>query len=168
MHDGTVINTLWGELAYQLGGPTGYGLVAEADRQGVQVSLISELARNYFELRGGQNELAVAQRNADNQRETLKITQARSDGGRLPIGIRTFPQGGPPQRHRAGVSDRGPIRGKFSSNVAGIPAIPDGVSAQRRCRRSGNASISGHRAIFRRHRQAYQISERSGDAVRIA
>jgi multidrug efflux system outer membrane protein len=56
--------------------------VAVADRRAVQVSLISEMARNYFELRGAQNELAVAQRNADNQRETLKITQARSDGGR--------------------------------------------------------------------------------------
>jgi multidrug efflux system outer membrane protein len=46
------------------------------------VSLISELARTYFELRGVQHELDVARRNADNQRETLKITQARLDGGR--------------------------------------------------------------------------------------
>jgi multidrug efflux system outer membrane protein len=53
-----------------------------AQRNDVQVSLISELARTYFELRGVQNELAVARRNADNQRETLKITQARLDGGR--------------------------------------------------------------------------------------
>ncbi len=30
--DGTVINTLWGELAWQLGGKEGYALVAEADR----------------------------------------------------------------------------------------------------------------------------------------
>ena len=33
--DGTEIRTLWGEIAYQLGGKTGYALVAEADRQAV-------------------------------------------------------------------------------------------------------------------------------------
>jgi len=30
--DGTVVQTLWGELAYQLGGPAGYALVESADR----------------------------------------------------------------------------------------------------------------------------------------
>jgi predicted AAA+ superfamily ATPase len=29
--DGTVVNTLWGELAWQLGGPEGYALLADAD-----------------------------------------------------------------------------------------------------------------------------------------
>src|SRR6266566_730251 len=33
--DGTTINTLWGELAWQLMGSDGYALLAEADRQGV-------------------------------------------------------------------------------------------------------------------------------------
>jgi len=33
--DGTEIRTLWGEMAYQLGGKVGYALVAEADRQAV-------------------------------------------------------------------------------------------------------------------------------------
>ena len=32
--DGTVVRTLWGELAHQLGGAEGYALVAEADRTG--------------------------------------------------------------------------------------------------------------------------------------
>lgn len=32
--DGTVVYTMWGEIAYQLGGPEGYALVAEADRTG--------------------------------------------------------------------------------------------------------------------------------------
>jgi multidrug efflux system outer membrane protein len=54
---------------------------AEASRRDVQVSLVSEVARNYFELRGAQNELAVQRRNADNQRQTLSITQARRDAG---------------------------------------------------------------------------------------
>lgn len=33
--DGTEIHTLWGEMAWQLGGKQGYDMVAEADRQGV-------------------------------------------------------------------------------------------------------------------------------------
>lgn len=33
--DGTVTNTTWGELAYQLAGPTGYALVADADQDRV-------------------------------------------------------------------------------------------------------------------------------------
>ncbi len=55
---------------------------AEASRRDLKVSLISEVARNYFELRGAQEEMAVARRNADNQRDTVKITQARAEGGR--------------------------------------------------------------------------------------
>jgi len=29
--DGTHVNTMWGELAWQLGGPQGYAFVANAD-----------------------------------------------------------------------------------------------------------------------------------------
>ncbi len=55
---------------------------AEANRRDVLVSLTSEIARNYFELRGTQHELEVARRNATNQEETVKITTARLEGGR--------------------------------------------------------------------------------------
>ena len=34
--DGTVVNTLWGELAYQLGGAQGYALIASSDKQRVE------------------------------------------------------------------------------------------------------------------------------------
>lgn len=43
--DGTVVNTLWGELAYQLGGPAGYAIVANSDRE-----RISPGARDLAEL----------------------------------------------------------------------------------------------------------------------
>ena len=59
------------------------GLAAtEANRLDVLVSVVAEVARNYFELRGAQNQLAVARQNADVQTETLKVTQARLEGGR--------------------------------------------------------------------------------------
>jgi multidrug efflux system outer membrane protein len=46
------------------------------------VSLLSEVARNYLELRGAQSQLKVARRNAENQRETLNLTFAVLEGGR--------------------------------------------------------------------------------------
>jgi multidrug efflux system outer membrane protein len=53
----------------------------EADLHDVQVSVVAELARNYFELRGAQWRLAVAERSLKNQRETLRLTQLRRDAG---------------------------------------------------------------------------------------
>jgi outer membrane protein, multidrug efflux system len=55
---------------------------AEAGLRDAQVSVTAELARNYFELRGAQTQLAVALRNVDNQRETLQLTEAQLDAGR--------------------------------------------------------------------------------------
>jgi multidrug efflux system outer membrane protein len=48
----------------------------------VQVTVTAEVARNYFVLRGLQEQLAVATRNADNQTQTLRVTQARLEAGR--------------------------------------------------------------------------------------
>ena len=47
-HDGIEVHTLWGELAWQLGGPEGYTMVADADRTGTSpgVALV-ELLRRY-------------------------------------------------------------------------------------------------------------------------
>jgi multidrug efflux system outer membrane protein len=55
---------------------------AVANRRDILVSVISEVARNYFELLGAQGELITAEQNADNQRQTLKITEDTRDGGR--------------------------------------------------------------------------------------
>jgi NodT family efflux transporter outer membrane factor (OMF) lipoprotein len=54
----------------------------EANQRDVLVSVIAEVARNYFELRGAQHELEVARNNAENQRETLDITDAKLRAGR--------------------------------------------------------------------------------------
>jgi outer membrane protein, multidrug efflux system len=55
---------------------------AEANLHDAQVSVIAEVARTYFELRGQQTQLAVAQRNVVNQTDTLKLTQAQQEAGR--------------------------------------------------------------------------------------
>ena len=55
----------------------------EADVDDVRVSVAAEVARNYFELRGLQQQLAVADRSLMNQRETLRLTEVRRDALRL-------------------------------------------------------------------------------------
>jgi multidrug efflux system outer membrane protein len=47
----------------------------------VRVSVAAEVARNYFELRGLQQQLAVAERSLANQQETLRLTRIRRDAG---------------------------------------------------------------------------------------
>lgn len=53
-----------------------------ASLRDIGVSLIAEVARNYFELRGLQRQLEVAEKNAENQSETLSLTRVKLDNGR--------------------------------------------------------------------------------------
>lgn len=53
-----------------------------ASLRDIQVTVTAEVARNYFVLRGLQEQLAVATSNADNQTQTLRVTQARLEAGR--------------------------------------------------------------------------------------
>jgi NodT family efflux transporter outer membrane factor (OMF) lipoprotein len=52
------------------------------DLAAVQVAIVGDVARSYFELRGLQERLRVARENATNQQETLRLVQARFDAGR--------------------------------------------------------------------------------------
>ena len=54
---------------------------AQASLQDAQVTLFAEVARNYFDLRGTQLRIDVAQRDIDNQQQSLKLIQARLDVG---------------------------------------------------------------------------------------
>jgi multidrug efflux system outer membrane protein len=47
-----------------------------------RVAVIAEVARDYFVLRGLQDQLALTERNADNQQRSLKLTQNRLEAGR--------------------------------------------------------------------------------------
>ena len=59
--------------------PTAASFAATLDD--VRVSVAAEVARNYFELRGLQQQLAVAERSLANQQETLRLTRVRRDAG---------------------------------------------------------------------------------------
>jgi len=73
---------VFGGLRRSLQGQTALVASSREDLRDVRVSLAAELARSYFELRGAQGQLAVAQRNAENQRRTLEVVQQRLDAGR--------------------------------------------------------------------------------------
>jgi multidrug efflux system outer membrane protein len=51
------------------------------DLRDVLVTLLSEGARNYVEVRGFQRRIAIAQDNIQSQQETLELTRARFDAG---------------------------------------------------------------------------------------
>ncbi len=84
---------------------------AEHDVYDVQVLLAAEVAGAYFDLRGTQDRLAVARRNADNQRRTLDVTLARLDAG------------------RGTAIDSERAQAQLSSTLAAIPALESAIAA---------------------------------------
>ncbi len=53
-----------------------------ADLQALQVLIVADVSRSYFQLRGLQERLRVAKENVDSQTETLRLVQAGFDAGR--------------------------------------------------------------------------------------
>ena len=53
----------------------------DAGLDDVRVSVAAEVARNYFELRGLQQQVAVTERSLVNARETLRLSRVRRDAG---------------------------------------------------------------------------------------
>lgn len=68
---------VFGRLRNTLAGRNALLAAAEEDVSDVQVVLAAEVALTYFDLRGAQDRLAVANQNAENQRRTLGLTQDR-------------------------------------------------------------------------------------------
>src|SRR6266566_39600 len=85
--------------------------VAEASLRDVQVAMTAEVARAYFELRGAQEQLEVARRNAENQRHTFELTQDRLAAG------------------RGSAFDTERAQAQLSSTLASIPAREAQVAA---------------------------------------
>lgn len=84
---------------------------AEEDVRDVEVLLAAEIARVYFDLRGAQDRLAVARRNAENQRGTLQITLDRLEAG------------------RGSGLDSERAQAQLSSTLAEIPALEAAIAA---------------------------------------
>lgn len=73
---------LFGRVRRNVQAQNAFVAVTREDLRDAQVSLTAELARSYFDLRGAQEQLMVAQRNAQNQRRTLEVTRQRLEAGR--------------------------------------------------------------------------------------
>ncbi|PWU11989.1 MAG: hypothetical protein C5B50_22255 [Verrucomicrobia bacterium] len=80
-----------------------------ANRQDVLLSLMAEIARNYFELRGTRIHLEVARKNAENQRQTLDLTETKFRAG------------------RATELDAARARAELTSTLAAIPPLESDV-----------------------------------------
>lgn len=76
----------------------------------VEVTVTAEVARNYFVLRGLQEQLNVATRNAANQRQTLELTQVRLDAG------------------RGTELDRSRAEAQLKTTLAGIPPLQASIA----------------------------------------
>jgi multidrug efflux system outer membrane protein len=72
---------IFGRIRSQVRAAAATAEAFEADVDDIRVSVAAEVARNYFEVRGLQQQLAVAERSLTNQRETLRLTQVRRDAG---------------------------------------------------------------------------------------
>jgi multidrug efflux system outer membrane protein len=72
---------LFGRVRAQIRSASANAQSFEATADDVRVRVVAEIARTYFEVRGRQQQLAVAERSLANQRETLRIAQVRRDAG---------------------------------------------------------------------------------------
>jgi NodT family efflux transporter outer membrane factor (OMF) lipoprotein len=86
---------------------------AEHSLADVQVTLAAEVARTYFELRGAEQQLAVARRNAEVQRKTVSLTEDRLTAG------------------RGTAFDTERAKSVFQLTLAAIPAIEAQIAADR-------------------------------------
>lgn len=84
---------------------------AEEDVRGAHVIVVAEVARAYFELRGLEERLAVARRNAQNQESSLELTRNLLEAG------------------RGTALDTERAQAQLSSTLAEIPALEAGISA---------------------------------------
>jgi multidrug efflux system outer membrane protein len=74
---------LFGHLRHQSAEARAMLGAERANLADVRIVVAAEVARNYFELRGTQRQIAVAHENLDNEREALRLTQVRYESGKV-------------------------------------------------------------------------------------
>lgn len=110
------VNASWdldvfGQVRHNVQAQGAFVGAAQEQLRDVQVTLSAELAGAYFELRGAQEQLLVARRNAENQRRTFDLTRQRLDAG------------------RGSAFDTERAQAQLSSTLALIPAFEAQVAA---------------------------------------
>jgi len=74
---------LFGHLRHQSAAARAMMGAEQANLADVRIIVAAEVAREYFELRGTQRQIVVAQENLENEREALRLTQVRYDSGKV-------------------------------------------------------------------------------------
>ena len=104
---------IFGRTRRNVGAQAAFASSATHALDDVQVSLAAEVARTYFDLRGAERQLAVARRNAANQRHTVSLTEDRLAAG------------------RGTAFDTERARSVLQLTLAGIPTIESQIAAHR-------------------------------------
>jgi len=104
---------VFGRLRHSLEGRNAASASAARDVDDARVLLAADVALAYFALRGAEERLAVARRNAENQRRTLEMTMDRLEAG-SGTGLDT-------ERAQA----------QLSSTLAAVPSLETEVAAAR-------------------------------------
>jgi NodT family efflux transporter outer membrane factor (OMF) lipoprotein len=104
---------LFGRTRRNVGARAAFASSATHALDDVQVSLAAEVARTYFDLRGAERQLAVARRNAANQRHTVSLTEDRLAAG------------------RGTAFDTERARSVLQLTLAGIPSIESLIASHR-------------------------------------
>ena len=73
---------IFGRIARNVRAQQAFVASAEYGLDDVSLSVMAEVARSYFELRGVQRQLAVSLRSAENQRRIVRLTEERLAAGR--------------------------------------------------------------------------------------
>jgi len=73
---------LWGKVRRSMEAADAEVGASEAMRRDILLSVMAEVARNYFEYQGARYRLEVTRKNVQVQEETVKLTVARYEGGR--------------------------------------------------------------------------------------
>jgi len=72
---------LWGRVRRQIEASEAQVEVSENDRRGMLISMLAEVARNYIQLRGIQEQIAIANDNLKSATEILNLTHERTEKG---------------------------------------------------------------------------------------
>lgn len=71
---------LFGKNQARMGAATAIAESEEANQQAVQVALLAEVARNYFDLRNYERQIAITERNLETQKRTLELINVQFEG----------------------------------------------------------------------------------------
>lgn len=72
----------WGRVRHNIEAQRNLAAASANDLAALQVTIVGEVASSYMDLRGQQERLRIARENADNERETVQLVEARLAAGR--------------------------------------------------------------------------------------